>query len=163
MPIHHPKPSCLPAQLTNFFYTVSNGFMIPINEPQHNQARLDYSSYLFNGGNLNTFNSSNVLKRWGIDISHYGIGGHSISTIQHPGKTILLTEAPAFVPYSWHQPKRPLSDNYHFNDAMNMVNFVDGHTSYIKIFWARGNTPGLVLGACFQNPPSGYDYQWSGD
>jgi prepilin-type N-terminal cleavage/methylation domain-containing protein len=71
----------------SFFYTFSNGFMVPVNEPQHNQSRLDYSSYLFNGCNLNTANSSNLLNRWGVDISRYGVGGYSISSIKHPSKT----------------------------------------------------------------------------
>ena len=64
----------------------------------------------------------------------------------------------AFAPYSWHEPKRPFSkDNATFNDAKNMVGFVDGHVSYLKIYY-----DGTKI-AWAHNPPAGYDYQWSGD
>jgi len=48
-----------------------------------------------------------------------------------------------------------------FNDAKNMVSFVDDHVSYIKIYWGGNNPPGSL--ALHQNPPGGYDYKWSGD
>jgi hypothetical protein len=52
-----------------------------------------------------------------------------------------------------------------FNDARNMVSYVDGHASYIKIYW--NNTlsypNGGISFAAYYDPPSGYDYQWSGN
>ena len=31
-----------------------------------------------------------------------------------------------------------------FEDAMNMVGFVDGHVSYIKMYWGGNNPPGAL-------------------
>jgi hypothetical protein len=116
------------------------------------QSGSDFSSYVFNGGNL--FGTNN----------RPGIAGLSLSSIKHPTRTIMVTEAPALVPFSWHAPKWPLyvisprcCPNAVFNDAMDMVSFVDGHVSYIKMYY---KDPIL---ACLTNPPAGYDYQWSPD
>jgi hypothetical protein len=46
-----------------------------------------------------------------------------------------------------------------FNNAKDVVSSVDGHVSYIPIYW---NT-NYVMNTCEYGPPSGYDYQWSGD
>lgn len=157
-----PKAKLFACPADNFYYTVSNGFIVGINKSLHDQSFVDYSSYGFNGGNLDTNRNSIILKRHGIDLSRFGVGGQSITAIKNPSKTILLAEASAFSPYSWHQPRRPLSStNYRFNDAMDMVNFVDGHTSYIKIFWTNTIALGIGLSASFEDPPAGYDYQWS--
>jgi len=51
-----------------------------------------------------------------------------------------------------------------FNYARNIVNFVDGHVSYVKTYW---NEPLAASGGWFfsmnYDPPAGYDYQWSGN
>ena len=116
----------------------------------------DYSSYLFNGGN--SFGPTN----------RPGIAGFSLSSIKHPARTVLVAEVPALVPFSWHKPKRPLyifstsyCPNLIFNDAMNMVSFVDGHVSYIKMYYKGGFGPTAV--SCNYDPPDGYAYQWSGE
>ena len=117
------------------------------------QPSTDYSSYGFNGGNQ--FGRTNVVRP--------GIAGLSLSSVKHPARTVLVTELPAIIPFSWHQPKRPLSNprNCMFNDAMNVVSFVDGHVSYIRMYWKTEWPPTLCAGD--YNPPAGYDYQWSGD
>ena len=88
-----------------------------------------------------------------------GISGRNLSSIKHPANTILIAEAPAFIPYSWHDPKRPIANpkSCFFNNAMDIVSFADRHVSYIKMYW---DTKSLSLA---YNPPAGYDYQWSGD
>jgi prepilin-type processing-associated H-X9-DG protein len=92
-----------------------------------------------------------------------GIAGQTMSSIMHPARTVLVAELPAFIPYSWHQPKRPFNKmNSIFNNSMNMVSFVDGHVSYLKMYWKGSWLPGPVL-AMDYDPPAGYDYQWSGD
>jgi len=58
-------------------------------------------------------------------------------------------------------------ENATFNDAKNMVSFVDGHVNYIKIYWntnrvLSGGTSYITTAADY-DPPAGYDYQWSGD
>jgi hypothetical protein len=143
-----------------FFYTVTNASVVAKTEPLHDQSFVDFSSYGFNGGNLVT-----NLSPFGIDVSQSGIAGRTISSIRNPVKTVLLAEAPAFEPFSWHQPRRPLcAENACFNGARDMVSFVDGHVSYVNIFWTDTSVTNHVrLGAGFINPPTGYDYQWSGD
>jgi prepilin-type processing-associated H-X9-DG protein len=154
-----PKAKLFACPADRYFYTVSNGFMVAKTEPIHDQSFTDFSSYGFSGGNLRT-----NLSRFGFDVTHLGIAGRTIGSIRNPVKTVLVAEAPAFRPFSWHQPKLPLSrQNDQFNDAKNMVSFVDGHVSYIKIFWTESVTNSLYLDAGTMNPPPGYDYQWSGD
>jgi prepilin-type N-terminal cleavage/methylation domain-containing protein/prepilin-type processing-associated H-X9-DG protein len=129
----------------------------------HEQTNFSYSSYAFNGG------ISNVFPVYTNDI---GIGGRKLSSIKDPVKTVLLAEAPALFPYSWHQPGSSStfgSVTYNngavfFVDAKNMVSFVDGHVSYLKIYWDPGPTqPGVWAIAIQYNPPAGYDYKWSAD
>lgn len=136
-----------PADIFHYDFVTNFGAYVP--QGLHEQAP-DFLSYAFNGGNART--NSNAP----------GIAGRTLASIKDPSKTVLVMEAPALIPYSWHQPKRPLSrENGIFNDAQNMVSFVDGHVSYIKIYWGGNNPPGSL--ALHQNPPAGYDYKWSGD
>jgi prepilin-type N-terminal cleavage/methylation domain-containing protein len=138
-----------------FYYEAINGSVDCISKSVHAQSISDYSSYLFNGGNLFT------NAPWG---PFPGIAGVPLNSIRHPTKTIMIAEFTAFYPYSWHDPKHmpqrmPATASPFFNDAKNAVSFVDGHVSYIKIYWNKDNGPC----ACGYNPPAGYDYQWSAD
>jgi prepilin-type N-terminal cleavage/methylation domain-containing protein len=126
------------------------------------QPNSDFSSYVFNAGNL--FPPSRR-------VSLPGIAGLTLSSIKHPARTVLVTEAPALIPFSWHQPRRLLFTMMRsgidcrtkfFNDSMNMVSFVDGHVSYVKIYW-KFSTNFVFEPACSYDPPDGYDYQWSGN
>jgi len=126
------------------------------------QSNSDYSSYVFNAGNL--IPSGRGTGRLPLP----GIAGMTLSSIKHPSRTVLVTEAPALIPFSWHQPRKLLfrlmesggcSPTTVLNNSMNMVSFVDGHVSYVKIFWQPTN----YMFAFEYNPPDGYDYQWSGD
>jgi prepilin-type N-terminal cleavage/methylation domain-containing protein/prepilin-type processing-associated H-X9-DG protein len=125
---------------------------------RHEQSFAYYSSYVFNG--INQFTNISVLYPSGPGP---GISGRKLSSIKHPAKTVLVAEHPAFIPYSWHRPKRPLPVGQEwpaFNDARAMVSFVDGHVSYSKMYYPSG------LGdtfAALYDPPTGYDYQWSGE
>jgi type II secretory pathway pseudopilin PulG len=137
-----------------FYYAkTTNGFSY-VSKSRHDQSWAYYSSYTFNGVNQLT----NVPVP-NPDGSVPGISGQKLSSIKHPVRTVLVAENPAYVPYSWHQPKRPISnpDNMFFNDALDMVSFVDGHVSYIKMYW---NTKTFSM---VYDPPAGYDYQWSGN
>jgi hypothetical protein len=126
------------------------------------RSNSDFSSYVFNAGNLFLPAKSPALP---------GIAGMNLASIKHPSRTVLVTEAPALFPFSWHKPKRPLyiiaRDNcpdHIFNNAMNMVIFVDGHVSYVKIYWnAARPADHVFVPACAYDPPEGYDYQWSGN
>jgi prepilin-type N-terminal cleavage/methylation domain-containing protein len=157
--VSSPQDKLFACPADTFYFTVSNNSILVVNKSFHDQPRCDYSSYGFNGGNLLT-----NLSRFGIDCTKLGIAGRMLSSIKNPSRTALVFEVPAESPCSWHQPKLPLSqENAHFSDAMNMVSFVDGHVSYIKIYWSHTVTNGACLNAAEENPPPGYAYQWSGD
>jgi hypothetical protein len=123
----------------------------------HEQSFTDYSSYGFNAGTADP-----------IFTNTPGLAGQKISSIKNPSRTVLIMELPALFPWSWHQPKRPFSpENSCFNDAKNMISFVDGHANYIRIYW---NTNRFVSGGVsyvvpsgYYDPPAAYDYKWSGD
>ena len=122
---------------------------------RHEQSFAGYSSYTFNGLNQRT----NLLGHTNL----LGISGVKLSSIKHLARTVLVAEHPAFDPYSWHEPKQPVADvrSCFFTDAKNVVGFVDGHVSYIRIYWQPTVPPRSFT--FFYDPPAGYDYQWSGD
>jgi prepilin-type processing-associated H-X9-DG protein len=139
------------------YWTSTGGVAVFSPTGRHEASIANYSSYAFNGINKQTTN----FAAYSVNGSILGIAGQKLSAIKHPDKTVLVTEHSSFFPYSWHQPKKPISDpnSCFFNNAMNMVSFVDGHVSYLKTFW-NGQAGSLAI---FYNPPAGYDYQWSGD
>jgi prepilin-type N-terminal cleavage/methylation domain-containing protein len=124
---------------------------------QHEQHRYDYSSYWFNGFNFHT-NDNPQMASW------LGIAGLKTASIKEPAKTVMVAESPAFIPYSWHDPRKPIriptDEAPMFLDAKDVVGFVDGHVSYIKIYFEE--VPGNLF-AAFYDPPAGYDYKWSGN
>lgn len=136
------------------YWTEAGGVVVFSPSGRHESARQYYSSYAFNGINKDATNFS-------ASGSILGIAGQKLSSIKHPDKTLLVTEQPAFFPYSWHRPKQPISNpNSCFsNNSKNMVSFVDGHVSFIEMYWS-GQAGSEAM---FYNPPTGYNYQWSGD
>jgi len=122
----------------------------------HDQFDSDYSSYGFNGGNGFT---NDPPPAYLDETSWPGVYGLKQSSIHDPAKTLLLTEISAFFPWSWHQPLKPPPGQLGVEDAKNTVSFVDGHVSYIKIYWNED----LDLTSCCYDPPAGYDYKRSGD
>ncbi|MGO8927380.1 MAG: prepilin-type N-terminal cleavage/methylation domain-containing protein [Limisphaerales bacterium] len=152
----HDKIFACPAD--TFFYIDGSTAYRPTG--RHKEAYWHYSSYDFNGGNVLT-NFSNK--------AHYGalpgIAGQRLGAIKNSAKTVLVVEASALDPYSWHEPKTTAPGALPmFKDARNVVSFVDGHVSYIKFFWDSTipyQESSTVLG--YADPPAGYDYQWSGN
>jgi prepilin-type N-terminal cleavage/methylation domain-containing protein len=142
----------------NFFPSylfITNTVSNYVRHSLHDDPVFDYSSYAFNGGD-------NVSRTFGItnEFSLPGLTGVKFSSIKHPARTILVAETSALPPWSWHEPSPSLV----FNDAKNMVSFVDGHVSYIKIYWDSTPLPGGGESfAMSYNPPENYDYQWSGN
>ena len=142
-----------------FFYDDASLVYAP--QGRHEQFDYDYSSYAFNGGNLLT-NYINVAYNGVLP----GIGGKKLGAVKNSAKTLLVEEASALLPYSWHQPKLPGSGGVPmFNDSKNLVSFVDGHVSYLKIYWDStiSYPNGGMSVAAYYDPPAGYDYQWSGN
>ena len=149
-----PQDKLFACPADTFRYWTSGGVVMFSPTGRHESPYANYSSYAFNGINKEETNSS-------VKGLILGIAGQKLSGIKHSDKTVLVTEHSSFFPYSWHQPKKPISDpnSCFFNNAKNMVSFVDGHVSYIKTYW-NGQAGSLAI---FYNPPDGYDYQWSGD
>lgn len=142
------KVFACPADTFYYEFTATHQTYIP--RSLHDQVAYDYTSYWFNAGTPTIFGTNSP-----------GIAGRSVSSIKHPSKTVLVADMPAFEPWSWHDPKRPLPKGGEwplFKDAKNNVSFVDGHISYIKIYWEARYSPTSAF-----DPPAGYDYQCSGD
>jgi len=136
-----------------FYYNFDGDDLVSlVRHGHHEELSGNYSSYLFNGAN--EFTNSSPLHPF------LGIAGRKLGSIKQPARTVLVTEWPAIVPYSWHQPKQPISDtnNCAFNNAKNMVSFVDGHVSYVQIYLQQTKSISIQY-----DPPTDYDYQWSGD
>jgi prepilin-type N-terminal cleavage/methylation domain-containing protein len=135
-----PKPSdrLFSCPADTFFYSASG---------YHSSGLCDtpqtgYASYIFNAGNLVGTNG------------YPGILGKNLAGVREPSRTVLVCEAAAFTPFSWHSPEKQTSD-YRFKDCRDVLSFVDGHAQYVKMYW-RG------VGEAWQyDPPAGYDYRWS--
>jgi prepilin-type N-terminal cleavage/methylation domain-containing protein/prepilin-type processing-associated H-X9-DG protein len=159
------KVFACPADTFYYRLNVTNGTMNYVPQGHYAQSNFDYSSYEFNGANQATNAKISLL---GIKTLP-GIAGRKLTTIKHPERTVLVADASAFVPFSWHQPQSSTINSQGFemplfNNAKNMVGFVDGHVSYVKIYWdSSTNFGGYYSFSFFYNPPAGYDYQWSGD
>jgi prepilin-type N-terminal cleavage/methylation domain-containing protein len=135
-----------PADTFYYEFNRTNQSFIP--RSVHSEAKYSFSSYWMNAGTMTRFRTNSA-----------GLGGRKLGPVPNPSRTILVAEMPAFFPWSWHQPKRPLPVGHEwplFKDARNMVSFVDGHCGYVRIYWdvTTSRTP------C-PDPPAGYDYQWS--
>jgi type II secretory pathway pseudopilin PulG len=153
------KVFACPADTFNYRgFDSSNAQLFLVNQSFFAQSFTEYSSYSFNAVNQDTYGAA-----IGVAGSAPGIGGLKLTSIRHPARTILVAEFPAYIPYSWHQPKEPLSNpaNGIFNNAKDMVSFVDGHVSFTAMYWKDLSPP--VSNSCDYNPPDEYGYQWSGD
>jgi hypothetical protein len=117
-----------------------------VSQGLHLQPGYDYSSYAFNGGNFPL--GKPPVTRWP------GIAGRKLNSIKEAAKTVLVSELPALLPYSWHQPA---GASGHDNNAQDVVSFVDGHVSFIKVYWDATNE------AWQYEPPPAYGYKWTGD
>jgi len=131
---------------------LSDGVFVP--KSRHDQAWSYYSSYEFNGAN-----TLPLPPAW----RYLGIGGCQLGSIKHPARTVVVAEAPAYEPYSWHEPRPPpangaLSDA-RCNNAKNILSFADGHVGYTRMYWNRAH---VVESRCYE-PPAAYEYQWGPD
>jgi hypothetical protein len=140
-------PTCVFPDATPPFHFVQKSL--------HDDPILDFSSYAFNGGDNADHNLGTNSLRFP------GLTGVRLSSVRHPAKTVLILEASALAPWSWHDPSShgvAREDGAYYNDSKNLVSFVDGHVSYIKMFWNPGHGS-----AWLYDPPPSYDYQWSPD
>jgi prepilin-type N-terminal cleavage/methylation domain-containing protein/prepilin-type processing-associated H-X9-DG protein len=153
----HDKIFACPAD--TFYYDETSIAYVP--KGHHEQMTYDFASYSFNGLNLLT---NFAASRFGVTLP--GIGGRSFSSVKNPAKTILIAESAAMLPYSWHEPRKSSpGEPAVFNDSKNTISFVDGHVSYIKMYWnsTLRYPDGSGSLSAYYDPPNGYDYKWSGD
>ena len=94
------------------------------------QSTFRFNSYAFNAANSFTMYSPATGR-----VTSPGIAGSRMSSVQAPAKTGLVADFPALVPYSWPQPVRKAPAC----NSRDMVSFVDGHASFIKIYWDAKN------------------------
>ena len=143
----------------DIFYVPSTDTTVVVSYGRHVQSFFDYSSYAFNAVNL--LHPDQFIFPNGLP----GIGGEKISSIKNPVRTLLAQEGTCMMPLSWHRPEPPSAPGVlSFNNAMNVVSYVDGHAGYTRIYW---NSTLLYPDqswsyAAYYDPPPDYDYQWSG-
>jgi prepilin-type N-terminal cleavage/methylation domain-containing protein len=109
------------------------------------QAWTHFSSYWFNGGVRTD------------DTNDLGMAQKPFASVRQPEKTALIGEISGGIGLSSHFRRQPLQ----FQDAVNVMSFVDGHADCIKIYW--NGVEGLAGAPAFYEPPVGYDYKWNGD
>lgn len=160
------KVFACPADTFHYKLVPTGNFQF-VAEGRYTDSNSLFSSYSFNGGNST---NRSLWSQFYPEIQSFpGISGLKLSSIPHPTRTVLAAEATAFAPYSWHEPKPAVTLPIglllpFFNDARNEVSFVDGHVSYIKMYWnSSANALGNYSAAYFYDPPAGYEYQWSGE
>ena len=136
----------------SFFLTNATWLRHYVSMSFHDQPFSDFSNYVFNGGN----NVIKTNKLNNLPVPRPGLTGVKLSSVKHPSRTALISEGSAPGLWSWHDPTPPVV----FNGAKNMVSFVDGHVSYINIFWDSAFNGGISE-AFMYDPPASYDYQWS--
>jgi hypothetical protein len=152
-----------PADVFYPSFILSNATMpFYVQKSLHEYPLFDYSSFAFNGGD----NITRILGTNRVVVDAPGLTGIKLSSVRKPARSILVTEASAIAPWSWHAPVWPdlRTEALTYNNARNEVTFVDGHVSYIKIYWNeavwRAKGPSFSMS---YNPPDGYEYQWSPD
>jgi prepilin-type N-terminal cleavage/methylation domain-containing protein len=150
-----------PADILNpWWFFGTNATSLLVKRSIHDSSDLDFSSYAFNGGdNITRTQKAGTLA---TSITLPGLGNVKLSSVRHPSRTIMVAEFPALIPYSWHDPSSHGAAGIRgtqFNDSKNVVSFVDGHVSYIKMFLKYHDSSF----AFNYNPPATYDYQWTPD
>jgi prepilin-type N-terminal cleavage/methylation domain-containing protein len=108
----------------------------------YRQAATDYSSYFFNGS---------------ADAGEDPRAAKPFSSVRQPSEMVLAGELSGALGLSAHDRKQP----YQFNNALSVMSFVDGHVSYIRMYWNGTNGFDGIPG--FYNPPPGYEYEWFTD
>ena len=83
------------------------------------------------------------------------MAGRLFSTVRNTAKTDLNGEIIGGWGQSWHTP--PIGVQH--QDAQGMGGFVDGHVSYVKVYW--DGVGGANDFPFFYEPPSSYEYKWT--
>ena len=113
--------------------------LLGLDAPSYMDPWVDYSSYIFNGVDM---------------LGAPNIAGKKLSTIRQSTRTLLMLEYSASGPVSWHEGKSKFQ--LRTNKAKSNICFVDGHVSYIAMYFNGSGGPYMY------NPPDGggFDYVW---
>ena len=103
-----------------------------------------------------TYDSSYFFNGMAPDEVETRVAGKPFSSVREPSRLVLVGELSAAIGLSMHDRRQPQQ----FNKAKNVMSFVDGHVSYIPIYW-NGSMKFNDMPA-FHDPPAGYDYIWLG-
>ena len=113
-----------------------------------------YPSYLLPGANPPfQYVRRSLYCEPDADISSYAFDSLPKAIINNPSRTVLVAEASAFAPWSWHSPSKRLI----FSDAWNLVCFRDGHVKWTRTFWDGTSLPrGIPPPKPESDPPPSY-------
>lgn len=78
--------------------------------------------------------------------------------MREPTKTAMVGEIAGGIATSFH---KPWPQGRQHNDAQDVASFVDGHASFIKIYW--NGQPGFMDFPFRYEPPPAYEYKWTGN
>ena len=129
---------------------VATGFTNVSGVGFHRQSFTHYSSYALN---------ESVRRRPGgpPNLTVAGVGLKTFDYVRDPARTVLIGEISGCVALSSHDRR----ERFQFRDERNVMSFVDGHVSYIRIYWnGLEGPPGMPW---FYEPAAGYDYKWSAE
>jgi len=118
-------------------------FVCPADTSLYAVSLTHYSSYGFNGA--------------ARGVNDFGMAQRRFGTVHEPSRTALDGEISGGIGVSWHAPE-PVGQ---YNNAPNVGGFVDGHVSYLKIYW--DGIKGIPDFPFYYEPPPGYDYKWTGN
>ena len=107
----------------------------------YRQPTTHYSSYAFNGE--------------APDSDTTRVAQKIFQSVREPSKLILEGELSGAFGLSSHERKQA----HQFQDARNVMSFVDGHVSFLRMYWNGVN--GFDGCPAFYEPPTGYEYSWS--
>jgi hypothetical protein len=135
---------------------VANGFPGPITGTGFcTQSFTHHSSYALNEGARRRPGSASAPAGTNVTVS--SINYKAFDYVHDPAKTVLMGELSGCVGLSSHDRK----ERFQFQDARNVMSFVDGHVAYIRIHWnGREGPSGMPW---FYEPPARYDYKWTGN
>ena len=113
----------------------------PVGKCFHRQPTTHYSSYLFNG----------VAE----DAAPPRAAQRAFTSVREPSRLVLECELSGAFGISSHKRTEP----YQFNNAWNVMSFVDGHVGFIPIYW--NGEKGFGGCSILYDPPPGHDYKWT--
>jgi prepilin-type N-terminal cleavage/methylation domain-containing protein len=141
--MYYAYKECLPTYLGLTDESASNNlvFICPADTSFYKLSLTHYSSYGFNGADRGS--------------NDFGMASQKFAAVREPTKTALDGEISGGIGVSWHDPRH----QGQYNNAPSVAGFVDGHVSYIKMYWdGEGGIPGFPF---WYEPPAGYEYKWT--